>query len=300
MKLCIGSALVFVGVLQAQSVQPPTLGYIYDAARMSVRRVSGIMNSARAEESYGPSLKRAVISSSGGYALGWSTEGGLLRRVDLPSGKSTTLDGAAESSKAVISPLGSSVALVSLDGKQVEIWTEFAETPRLDNTQALGADEKVVALSDGGDVLLTTDGVVLSAYEAGSRKQLFRPRELGAVAFLPNSRTVVFSDQADEKVYLLRDLLQPSVLANISKPGALSGTMDSLRVLVVSGSKLAAIQIADGLIEDVDCSCEPTRLDLLGGESLFQLTDGDAGPIWLVDGRSLRTAFVPKPELSNE
>ena len=297
----IGLVSMIAGGVWAQSVQPPAIGYVYDASRQGVRSVTGIMGSARAGEVFGPILQKGVVSSLGGYAVGISGDGSSVLLLKLQSRESSFLMSAAKFGMALLSPQGSAAALVSADGMRVDVWKDLSSSARLDNSvSGWGIDEKVLAVNDAGDVVVTSDGSNLFAYEGGTQKQLFHGRKIESAAFVPNSRHLLAADSEEAKLYLLRDLLQLSVLANVATPGALNATVDGKQALVVTGARVVSIRIADGLVETAECSCEPSAVELFGGEALFRLTDGSSGPIWLIDGRNLQTAFVPKPEVSNE
>src|SRR4051794_23754666 len=76
-------------------ITPPVLGYIFDDAAKSIRRVSGIPGAANVDAplDLGGALQSAFVNSSSRLAVGLTKEGGIaaIRWTELGQAQSTIL-----------------------------------------------------------------------------------------------------------------------------------------------------------------------------------------------------------------
>src|SRR4029079_9721310 len=101
----------------------------------------------------------------------------------------------------------------------------------LDIADASGA----VAVSDDGSIVLAaaseSGGAALYSYDAsGASRRLLTATQIRAIEFLNSSHDAVFADSAENKVFLLRDASDVSLLADVDQPTALAASRDNRRI----------------------------------------------------------------------
>jgi hypothetical protein len=166
-----------------------------------------------------------------------------------------------------------------------------------------------LAVSDDGSIVLAaaseSGGAALYSYDAsGTSRRLLTATHIGSVEFLNGSHDAVFADSAENKVFLLRDASDVSLLADIDQPTALAASRDNRKIFVASSASrsLTTISLADGTSVSTACLCTPITLARLQGGDVFRVTDIGDGPSWLFDtsGAEPRVVFIPQLEISNE
>jgi DNA-binding beta-propeller fold protein YncE len=119
-----------------------------------------------------------------------------------------------------------------------------------------------LAVSDDGSVVLAaaseSGATALYSYDAsGSSRRLLTATQIASIEFLNNSHDAVFADSAQNKVFLLRDASDVSLLADVDQPTALAASRDNRKIFVASSASrsLTTISIADGTSVSTSLDC---------------------------------------------
>jgi hypothetical protein len=253
-------------------------------------------------------LKDAVVSPSQNFAIGVTGDDAAVSIYSIREGTTRLLKGAyAAPDRIVLSPNGSAAAIRK--GSHVQVFaglpSDASPLTEFDVADAPGA----LAVSDDGSIVLAaaseSGGAALYSYDAsGTSRRLLTATHIGSVEFLNGSHDAVFADSAENKVFLLRDASDVSLLADIDQPTALAASRDNRKIFVASSASrsLTTISLADGTSVSTACLCTPITLARLQGGDVFRVTDIGDGPSWLFDtsGAEPRVVFIPQLEISNE
>jgi hypothetical protein len=292
----------------AAQVEGPKLGFVYDRQAAAVRPILGIPGAALFGDTLATDLKDAVVSPSQNFAIGVTGDDAAVSIYSIREGTTRLLKGAyAAPDRIVLSPNGSAAAIRK--GSHVQVFaglpSDASPLTEFDVADAPGA----LAVSDDGSIVLAaaseSGGAALYSYDAsGTSRRLLTATHIGSVEFLNGSHDAVFADSAENKVFLLRDASDVSLLADIDQPTALAASRDNRKIFVASSASrsLTTISLADGTSVSTACLCTPITLARLQGGDVFRVTDIGDGPSWLFDtsGAEPRVVFIPQLESSNE
>jgi len=307
-SLCLPGLLPAESSSAAGTIAAPVLGYFSDTAAQRLRSIQGIPGASVVGEALpapgGASI--VAISSERDFALG--ADGQAVTMVSLPSGATSVLPGATPGAdRIVLSPGSKAAALYHSSGRTIEVLTGLPAAPnvaRTVTTQGL-PDLAAIAVSDDGQMLLAVPGATgrtVLLLDNGFL-ELPVPGNAAALAFRPQSQDAVVVT-ASRQIWLVHqggrggyDLIGDGVNA-VTDPVAAEYSSDGSRVFVANADGAVGVfDFAGGNPLVVTCSCSPTALVRLKGNSLFLLQDTSSAVMKVFDGGSAapRVFFVPAP-----
>lgn len=326
--LTLGSGWVLAGG-QKISINGPDSGFVFDRAAAAVRPIVGMPGAATLGSpiEVGFPLSAAAVSPRQDAILGVNGRDGRVFVIRITSGSAMAdpLAGAgAAPDRMLFSPGGSTAALYFAASARVEVVLGFPDAPAVAweiDVSALGGPPTALALSDDGRAVLAAatragaapvylferttacsncevdrpGGKVRVVPDAQKQRLVYSARHVPALAFAPGGRDALIADDADQAVYLLRNVAV-RMLAPADGPVAVAFSGDGSQALVAgAGGTLTGIDLA-GAAPPVtqQCGCAPGRLERMGG-MLFRLNDVSDGPLWVWEagGAVSRVSFVP-------
>ena len=206
-----------------------------------------------------------------------------------------------------MSPTGTSAVLRA--GGQLQIVTGLPDAPRAQspvNVPALGL-LKALAVSDDGSLVLVVAGAgadtaLYSINLTGELRWLGALGQDARLSFANRSRSAAIAGVGTNELWILADAAGDFSLRRLSGPEAgMSGPVgvafsdDNQRVLAAHSGGIIRVNLDDAAVTGVGCSCAPTMLARMRGNSTFRLTELSDQPMWIVDGRAAapQVWFVP-------
>jgi hypothetical protein len=293
------------GSLWAQSdgtIQGPVLGLFFDRHTSAVRRLEGIPGAARMGAALDADFSEGASAGDGQYAV--AIERGGMASVVSAEGRRPLPGARAGAASVVLSPRGTAAALLFRDPSEIQIFAGLPDAPRLLRSVDPAASPASVALSDDGEIVLALtrslrgEDVVYSHSGAG-RLVFYRARRVAALAFVPGTHDALVAEPASVKIVRPDLGEQPAGSDPDRDIAAVAASTDGSRVFIAGRSGRVTIHdTRTGATASVQCACSPRMLAPLKGNSVFRLTDGADGPMWLLDADSPqpRIAFVAAGE----
>lgn len=288
------SLITAAGLMAQNSVQGPSVGWIYDQAHTALRPIHGIPGSSTLGEvlDAGVSLATAAIAPGGAYALAITGEGDTLF-LDLATGQSRKLAVPQGGESIVLSPRATAAAIVyKATGKAVWI----SGLPGASESKEIEITGSAFALSDDGKAMLAVEqGKVTVIDRDGNRWGLNHSGAIRMAAFVDGTTDVIVSDE--QGLWRLKDVTNNAVAARIwqGEAAAFAIAVNRRQLLVIEASKsLTAVDMDNGSVRRIECACDPVALMPLSA-AVFRVNELSDGPLWLVDlnGSEPRTVFVP-------
>ena len=145
-----------------------------------------------------------------------------------------------------------------------------------------------------GVVIAEPDGEALYVLNEQGMRRVFHAAKIAGLAFVPKSADLIAADGSGA-IYRLNADLQLTQVTTIEGIRGLAVSADGSRLLAVAGATVYAVQFGTGDISSVECPCNGAFVSPLG-TSTFLLTNGDDGPLWVLDTSfdRLRVAFIPE------
>jgi hypothetical protein len=193
--------------------------------------------------------------------------------------------------RVVASPSGEAIAAVTNAGITI-VAKDGSRGAELN----LPASSRSLAIADTGNTVVATvaegEGEAVYISNPESSRRVFASSKIPAIAFIPNTSDLVFTNESGA-VYRLNADLQLTQLGEAAGVSALAVVRD--RVIAVAGRTVRSIPIAGGETTSLECSCEASIANPLG-DYKFLLTQEEHGPMWILDasGAELRLAFIPE------
>jgi hypothetical protein len=291
-----------------ERIESPVIGHIFDSKAGAIRSITGIPGSSQMTDALpfdGTQFHNVWIAPGRNYGLAARADGKLYR-IDVPA-RSVTEIGATAPEHVWWSPSGTSAALQYSSG-EVRVILHLETKSETGLQVLLTGDATDVAISDDGSVLLAIiareNARTLIAFTAGGvQRSLLTGLGLKNALFFFGSRKAVVSDDAEGKIFMLRESGDLSLLADVDEASALAIAQDNSRVFVASRQRrnITTINISDGSRAVDDCLCVPGVLNRLQAD-VFGVTVNSNGPLWLFNAAApgRRFTFVPQPEGSRE
>ena len=298
--------------LSSPAIDAPISGYVASKDHPGVRPIVGFRGFSFLGDplDFGDDLAFIVSSPNQNYVAAVNTAGSLSLWVDVPGGLAQAALPADVSltSRAISSPLGFSLAVVSDARGLLQVFSSLPNNPTLALSASfsdLGGAPRSVAVSDDGARVIFT---IRSKPDAGGREDslytfqsqgqpqlIWSARRIGSVAFAPNLQDAVAADEAANQVRLFRNangFFAPSLLADenagISRPVAAEFSRDGQQIVVANArSKTVQTFSLNGVaISSTDCADEPILLGRMIGNAVFRLTNFDGSSLAIFDGDS--------------
>ena len=269
------------------TIEGPKSGYI--ASATGIRTVLGTLGAARLSVPFGSTVQNASVLPGQDVAFGTSPDGELVR-LNLADGSIKAL-GDRAAGLLLASPSGEAAATF---GDQA-IHTFAKDGSRVADI-AFSGTPVLAAVSDSGRLVAMTvaepEGEAVYLVDGEASRRVFAAQKIVALTFIPDSSDVILGDNSGA-IYRIAGSLELTQLAVVENLHALAST--SQRVVAVAGRIVQSIPLNGGAQTVAECSCTATIARPLGA-SKFLITDGEHGPIWVVDAFSteLRLAFIPE------
>ncbi|MCL5744006.1 MAG: hypothetical protein M1541_08780 [Acidobacteria bacterium] len=316
----IMACAVFTASGQDNRVAGPVLGYVFDSGNHSIRVIHGVPGAAVT----GPALDlkveigSAVFAASSDWALATAEDGrrvAILRNLAGAADVVWLPDAAPKPDQIAINPGGGSAALYSREQNAAQLLKGLPQAPSIAaniDLSSIGSEISVWAVSDDAAHILVSSGEggsdrLYLVDAGGNAKWIVSVGRASAAILASNGRDIVVADGLKNAVYWVRDVEGTSEVVplageqdGIAGPVALNISGDKQRVLVANADSrtIAALPLAGGPPELTFCRCKPEKLDRLGGNDVFLLTEGAADPLWIFDSGApeSRVLFIPAGE----
>ena len=297
-------------------IQGPVLGYTFDPSRGSLHPIRGIPGASYVADPMplGFSVKVAAVSPLHNYVLAVDNVSGEVKVLDvtLVPPAAIPVPGAGGADRIALSPRGDAAALCDRAQRTIQFVSGLPANPSVEGSVDLSSLDGVItafAISDDGEV-----GLVATSHRNGGSVHVLKdgqdPRAIVSVgrvlalAFVERSHDAVIADYDKNEVLLVQQAdgsAQPVPLASendgVVRPNAIVAMADGRRALVASSDsgRVAFVPLSGGPTEFVSCSCKPTTLARLNGNSMFQLTAASGQPLFVLDASraEARILFVP-------
>jgi hypothetical protein len=298
----------------------PVIGYVWDAAGQSIRRINGILGSSSLGESLTIPfpVAAAAVSASGNFAVLASSDRDPAVHIARSLGGSlvfSAIEGTIAADRVVLSSSQRAAALLSSDAKQLQMIWGLPDSPRagpvVDASSVSGAITAIAIDEIGSKMLIATSADHGALYVVTSDPQSL-PRLIAdfsspsAVVLFNNDRDAIVADAALNEITLVRDFAGTPIAfrlagerGGISRPVGLWVTEDNRKLYVANAATrtLTLFDLDSQTIEaNLPLDDEPTRLTLLSG-SIFTMNDLGAGPLMLLNAADAPSVyFVPAGE----
>ena len=287
-------------------IRPPQSGFLWDASLQAIRPVLGLPGAWTLGPAmdlgmpvlgarFSPDNSFALIASDSGVAVvtGWNA--GKVAVVPVENALAADL--------MTLNDTGTTALLYSKIQRSVQWLEGLPGNPAVVRTFSLadlGGDVTAMAMNRGGNLALI--GVASDA-NTGSLHKLRVRGALGfvgnthaaSIVFAQNDRDAYLTDSAAGTLMLETDGQGLSVLADgssgLQQPGALQIVGGSL--LIASASNLTCFDIGHGSASAAALPAPATQIDRFGTDGMFQLNPAGRGPVYILDGSSLKDGCAP-------
>jgi len=296
---------------QQGSIGGPVAGYVFDRQSQALRVIHGIPGASLIGEpvDFGTVISSAWVAPKLDAALVVTAEGvGRLFRIDGGKATERTVEGMVAPERAVFSPSGTALALVTPGS--VRIIKGLPDAPVVAGTVELPQDRVAatvakagakrqrpgggpVAVSDDGAYLLYGSGGAIELLGIAGDSRKLTDAAVGALpAFAPGGHDAAIVD--GQAVALFRDAAGAATVRHLPGIGAAKGVAFSPdgRRLFVAGASVVTVDVATGDRSEIACGCRPTGLARMG--NAFRLNELGTEPLWLLDASAdPKVVFVP-------
>ena len=306
--------LFTAGVSSAADITGLLMGAVLDPPSGGVRLILGIPGAATlgAPVPLGIDTSRAALSARLDYVLAAASDDGRMVLIHNLSGAPTPaagLDVAPSADRIVLSPDGSSAALLYASQNRVNVITGLPDSPALGaelDLSGLPETPSSIAVSDDGQAVVAVAGDSVVAFGPGGGMNTAAFAKRAVVAFLHRSSDVVITDSDSNSVFLIRDINGAAELAFVARntdaiasPVAIQISRDNQTLIVAnSASGVAArFNLAGGDPVLAACDCQISGLEALRDSRTFLLNKLGSGPLWSFDPDAPNGGirFVPAP-----
>ena len=283
-------------------ISMPSLGYVFDDNSKAIRQISGVPGAASLDSavSAGTSLDSAFVHSRARLAIANAKDGGvmLVRWSDTP--QVTAISSAlSRVTLAAFSRSGDSAAIS--DGTTLEVWSGLTGNPTQGATFNPDGGVTAVAINDNG-LVAAGNGSGAVILLGDNTRVLAGGGSWTGVAFLPNGNDLLAMDSAAQSLTLIQDVQNTAassvVLSVDQKPGALIVSADGSQAALGLADSVTVVNLAGGSATSVPCSCQTARFDLLEGNLVARIIDGQTGSQLLLDADSAQPRIGSLPELN--
>jgi hypothetical protein len=295
----------------APSAQPsaindgPKLGYFWSATERSLRPILGVAGSSQVGQSIVPAgvYVSGTAAADTGLLL---TSDGKLVALHLPAATTIPVTtGIAANATLRLSPSGAAAIAYAANSPSIALITGLPDAPKF---QTLSAPPNLIAaaVSDNATVLAAStsgNSVTISLARAAQSSPITTISKLGGLNFIPGSDDALITDSARNTLTLIRNTKSASApqiitASGLNHPTAIAASRDGRYAVIANSADKNLIRIdltAATAPATVPCTCQPTRVESLDGNTVFRVTDIGATPGWLIDAdpATPRTLFIP-------
>lgn len=299
----------------------PVLGYVWESASLSLRKVEGVPGAALVGLSYLRSrFAAAAVAPNQSSAL--LTDGnGSLYFSALPAIEAPALlaSGLPSSFRISFSPSGQFAVLFAPGATSTFLASGLPGAPSVREVPSLagigGISSAIVA--DSGAVLLArggSSGVSISyATLSAPLTPVSEVGQLGGMSFLAGTDVAVFSDSVNNNVWKASGIgaavsltLVAGAHDGISQPGVLAVSTDNRSLWVASAANTAifefSLSVPAAPAKQMAGPFAVTGLARLSGNSVFALEGAASGALFVLDGdwpagRIVQVPVTPLPRM---
>lgn len=293
---CLTFALA--GLLHAaeSNLSGPTLGYVYDANQAAARVVTGIPGSSNLGAAIATGIQGAVISPAHNYLLATTGEEKSVVLVTTGDGIRKALpDLLSGPDLIVLSPKGSAAVLFHSEGSRAQLVRGLPSNPEIAGDFTTYAGAARLAVSDDAERLLhvTPEGDVYSFTADGNSRRL-SVSKIVAAAFLEDRREALLVQEESGAIIESEEMKEIARVPGASGVVAFSNNRKAV-IANKAARQISVVDLEQGSVNTIDCSCNPDALQPLAGESLFRVTELSDGPTWILNAAApqLQLTFVP-------
>jgi hypothetical protein len=200
---------------------------------------------------------------------------------------------------AAFSRSGDSAAIS--DGTTLEVWSGLTGSPAQAATFNPDGGVTAVAINDSG-LVAAGNGSGAVMLLGDNARVLAGGGSWTGLAFLPNGNDLLAMDSAAQSLTLIQDVQNTavsSVVLSVSqKPGALAVSSDGSEAALGLADSVTVVNLAGGAATSIACSCQTARFDLLEGNLVARIIDGQTGSQFLLDADSAQPRIGSLPELN--
>ena len=280
----------------------PSLGYVFDDNSKAIRQISGVPGAASLDGAVaaGTSLDSGFVHSRARVAIANAKDGGvtLVRWTGTPQ---VTALGSSLSrvTLATFSRSGDSAAIS--DGTTLEVWSGLTGNPVQGATFNPDGGVTAMAINDSG-LVAAGNGSGSVMLLGDNARVLAGGGSWTGLAFLPNGNDLLAMDSAAQSLTLIQDVQNTAassvVLSVTQKPGALAVSSDGSEAALGLADSVTVVNLAGGAATSIACSCQTARFDLLEGNLVARIIDGQTGSQFLLDADSAQPRIGSLPELN--
>ena len=280
----------------------PSLGYVFDDNSKAIRQISGVPGAASLDGAVaaGTSLDSGFVHSRARVAIANAKDGGvtLVRWTGTPQ---VTALGSSLSrvTLATFSRSGDSAAIS--DGTTLEVWSGLTGNPVQGATFNPDGGVTAMAINDSG-LVAAGNGSGSVMLLGDNARVLAGGGSWTGLAFLPNGNDLLAMDSAAQSLTLIQDVQNTAassvVLSVTQKPGALAVSSDGSEAALGLADSVTIVNLAGGAATSIACSCQTARFDLLEGNLVARIIDGQTGSQFLLDADSAQPRIGSLPELN--
>jgi hypothetical protein len=283
-------------------ISMPSLGYVFDDNSKAIRQISGVPGAASLDSAVaaGTSLDSGFVHSRARIAIANAKDGGvtLVRWTGTPQ---ATALGSALSRVTLVGFSRSGDSAAISDGTTLEVWSGLTSNPAQGAAFNPDGGVTAVAINDSGLVAAGSgSGAVMLLGD--NARALAGGGSWTGLAFLPNGNDLLAMDSAAQSLTLIQDVQNTavsSVVLSVSqKPGALAVSSDGSEAALGLADSVTVVNLAGGAVTSIACSCQTARFDLLEGNLVARIIDGQTGSQFLLDADSAQPRIGSLPELN--
>jgi hypothetical protein len=277
-------------------VAGPSLGLVPDGAQVRAMYGMPAAGAVGAVISGASTLANIAISPAQNYAIATSTEDGSTVLV-LASGAVSPISGAAaNASRMVVSPQGSTAALW-LPAAHFEVLSGLPGTATVRDIDATAFGPPIAfAVSDNGQVAASwADGVRMFGTDGSVTPVAISGRVLALAFFVQRADLAVATltrviSVVNGTVSVVYQFEAGPGRAMPDAPTGISVSADTRWIATsLHGGAVLTVNVASGAGAKTSCGCDPEGVFPIGG-SVFRLT---SGPVKLIDASSGNVFVVP-------
>ena len=290
------------------AVAGPVTGFIFDSQAAAMRPMLGIPGAAYLGKAMATGLNAASVAPDGSAALAVAADGKLV----LYTGLRSAIPQALAVPGAIANPdhfawATNAAAVYSSSSGQGQILTSLATSPSAAAPVDLSSlPGQVAAMAFDGQnlVLAVASGGIYMASAAGVQRIAAAAHP---AALVLSGASLFFADSQSQQIQQVQNYAAtPATVPfandnSIDSPAGLQISADGKRLFAANAGnrKLAVYDIGSrSLVQTVDLSFTPTRLDRFGDTSVFLMNGSGQGPVYVArDGGEGKAAvyFVPAP-----
>lgn len=290
---------VWLAASLAAQITAPLLGWLPEGT--GIRPMNGLPGAATLGPALnaGHKLVNSAVSPSQNYILAADAASGQVLLL-VPGGSTTAVDVPSRPDQIVVSPRGSSAALIYSAAARIQVLSGLPSAPaaRTIDASFLSITPVAIAVSDDGQrVAMASPGGVYEWNAGAAAQQIYGASDASALAFLAGSSNLLIAtstqllsvgDSASAVLYQ-----NASTAQNSFAPAGVASSFDNSKIVLADRSgTIYSIDAATRTPSILDCQCRPSGVFGLGG-SVFRLNSPATGAVKVFDAVAGAVLAIP-------